>query len=74
MTDINDDDTYFTENPRSYEQWIDQDPGRATVIQDVYWRMKEHLREASFDYEILDEMTVQEWIEVVIRHSSACPK
>ena len=54
------------------DEWLDNDPGRMAVIEDGYWKLKAHLRDAGYQ-DICDKLELADFMEMTFRWTSGCP-
>lgn len=66
--DIEPDIEYVT----THDQWLDNDPGRMSVIEDGYWKFKKHLRETGYQ-DLCDKLELIDFMEMVFRSTTGCP-
>ena len=64
-----DSDTEYVTTP---DEWLDNDSGRTSVIEDGYWKFKAHLRETGYE-DICDKLELADFMEMVFCSTTGCP-
>lgn len=64
---------YWDAEPQTAVQWLDQDPGRAHVVEDAYWAMRSVVIRAGYGGDVMDALGLSEFMRIAFQYSSSCP-